>query len=147
MEVLEARVVRGQEWQPLQPTAASRSGRVITVTFHVPFPRLDWDSSLPPPHQTSNTAWSGAKGFEVAANGAPLAIASVAIGGDSVAITCAADLPAGGVTVGYAFTADASPRANGTYRWGLRHDSDRLVGAGTKMPNPDYAVAFQMDVP
>ncbi len=146
-EVFDARVVRGQDWQPLQPAGASRSGRVITVTFHVPFPPLAWDTSLPAPHQASNSAWSAGKGFEVTAGGAPVAIASVAISGDAVAITCAADLPAGGVTVGYAVTADASPRANGTYRWGLLHDSDPLVGAGTKMPNPNYAVAFQLDVP
>ncbi len=146
-EVFTARVVKGQDWQPLQPTSASRSGRVITVTFHVPFAPLAWDTTLPAPHQSSNTAWMNGKGFEVTANGAPVTISSVAISGDAVAITCAADLPASGVTVAYAFTADASPRANGTYRWGLLHDSDPLQGALTKLTNPNYAVAFRLDVP
>ncbi|HXU62227.1 MAG TPA: dockerin [Polyangia bacterium] len=146
-EVFDARVVRGQDWQPLQPTAVSRSGRVITVTFHVPSPPMVWDTSLPPPHQGSNTAWASGKGFEVTAGGAPVAISSVAISGETVAITCGADLPASGVTVGYAFSADAAPRPNGTYRWGLLHDSDPLVGAGTRMSNPNYAVAFQLNVP
>ena len=56
-------------------------------------------------------------------------------------------VPASGVTVAYALTADASPRPNGTYRWGLLHDSDPLVGALTKLANPNYAVAFQLTVP
>ncbi len=146
-EVFVERVVRGNDWQPLQPVAASRSGRVITVTFHVPAPPLAWDTSLPAPHAASNTAWATGKGFEVLAGATPVAISSVAISGDAVQITCAADLPASGVTVGYAMSADAAPRASGTYRWGLLHDSDPIVGQLTKMGNPNYAVAFQMAVP
>ena len=146
-EVFDARLVKGQDWEPLQPTGASRSGRVITVAFHVPSPPLAWDTTLPAPHKGSNTVWAAGNGFEVTANGAPVTIGSVAISGDAVAITCASDLPATGVAVAYAFTADAAPRANGTYRWGLLHDSDPLVGAQTKMGNPNYAVAFQLNVP
>jgi hypothetical protein len=146
-EVFVERIVRGNDWQPLQPTAASRSGRVITVTFHVPVPPLDWDTKLPAPHAASNTAWASGKGFEVLAGGAPVAISSVAISGDTVEITCGADLPSSGVTVGYAMSADAAPRPSGTYRWGLLHDSDPIVGTLSKMDNPNYAVAFQMSVP
>ncbi len=87
------------------------------------------------------------KGFEVTAGGAPVTVSSVAISNDTVAITCASDLPASGVKVAYAFTADAAPRANGTYRWGLLRDSDPLQGALTKQANPNYAVAFQLDLP
>jgi hypothetical protein len=146
-EVFDARVVRGQDWQPLQPTGVTRSGRVITVAFHVPGAPLAWDTTLPAPHQSSNTAWANGKGFEVLAGATPVSITGVVITGDAVAITCGSDLPASGVTVAYALTADASPRPNGTYRWGLLHDSDPLVGALTKLPNPNYAVAFQLTVP
>ena len=146
-EVFVQRVVQGNDWQPLQPIAASRSGSVITVSFHVPVPPLDWDTALPAPHATSNKAWASGKGFEVLAGTTEVAISGVEISGNTVAITCATDLPATGVTVGYAMSADAAPRAGGTYRWGLLHDSDPLMGKLSKLPNPNYAVAFQMDVP
>ena len=64
-QVFYQRVVLGIDWQPLQPTGASRSGQVITVTFNVPVPPLAWDTTLPAPHQASNTAWAQGKGFEV----------------------------------------------------------------------------------
>ena len=146
-EVFYQRVVLGKAWQPLQPAAVSRSGRVITVSFDVPVAPLGWDTSLPAPHQASNTAWAQGKGFEVSNGSTPVTISSVAIAGNSVQITVASDLPASGVTVGYAFTADAAPRANGTVRWGLLRDSDPFVGYLTGMPGQNYAVAFQMNVP
>jgi hypothetical protein len=146
-QVFVERVVRGHDWQPLQPIAASRSGRVITVSFHVPVPPLAWDTTLPQPHKASNTAWASGNGFEVLAGSTPVAISSVQIAGNDVQITCGTDLPATGVTVGYAMTADAAPRASGTYRWGLLHDSDPLVGYLSKLANPNYAVAFQLNVP
>ena len=43
----------GNAWQPLQPTTVERSGRVITVHFHVPVPPLAWDTTLPLPHQSA----------------------------------------------------------------------------------------------
>ena len=146
-EVFYQRVVLGNDWQPLQPTGVSRSGRVITVSFNVPVAPLGWDTSLPAPHQASNTAWAQGKGFEVSNGSTPVTISNVAIAGNTVVISVASDLPASGVTVGYAFTADAAPRANGTVRWGLLHDSDPLVGYLTGMPGQNYAVAFQMNVP
>ena len=146
-QVFYQRVVLGNDWQPLQPTGASRSGRVITVTFNVPKMPLAWDTSLPAPHTASNSAWAQGKGFEVSSGATPVTISSVAIAGSSVQITVASDLPASGVTVAYAFTADAAPRANGTVRWGLLHDSDPFVGYLTGMPGQNYAVAFQLNVP
>ncbi len=146
-EVFYQRVVLGNAWQPLQPTSASRSGRVITVSFNVPVAPLAWDTTLPMPHQASNTAWAQGKGFEVSNGTTPVTISSVAISGNSVQITVASDLAASGVTVAYAFTADAAPRTNGTVRWGLLHDSDPLVGYLSGMPGQNYAVAFQMTVP
>ena len=146
-QVFYQRVVLGNDWQPLQPTGASRSGRVITVTFNVPKMPLAWDATLPMPHQASNTAWAQGKGFEVSNGATPVTISGVAIAGNSVQITVASDLPASGVTVAYAFTADAAPRANGTVRWGLLHDSDPFVGYLSAMPGQNYAVAFQLAVP
>ena len=146
-QVFYQRVVLGVAWQPLQPVGVARSGRVITVTFNVPVPPLAWDTTLPAPHQASNTAWAQGKGFEVLGGTTPIAISSVAIAGASVQITVATDLPASGVTVAYALTADSAPRANGTLRWGLLRDSDPFVGYLTGMPGQNYAVAFQLSVP
>ena len=146
-QVFYQRVVLGSAWQPLQPTGASRNGRVITVSFNVPVAPLAWDTSLPAPHTASNTAWAQGRGFEVSNGATPVTISSVAITGNSVQITVASDLPASGVTVAYAFTADAAPRANGTVRWGLLHDSDPFVGYLSAMPGQNYAVAFQLSVP
>jgi hypothetical protein len=146
-QVFYQRVVLGNPWQPLQPTGASRNGRLITVSFNVPVAPLAWDTSLPAPHQASNSAWAQGKGFEVSSGSTPVTISSVAIAGDSVQITVASDLPASGVTVAYAFSADAAPRANGTYRWGLLRDSDPFVGYLSAMPGQNYAVAFQLAVP
>lgn len=149
-QVYYERVILGSDWQPLQPTTVSRDGRVITVNFHVPVPPLAWEETFQAPHQTSLTEWSAGKGFEIRAGGASVAIASVAIAGDAVQITSAADLPATGVTVGYALTADPTPMATpfaGTLRWGQLRDSDPFVGSTTQKAQPNFAVAFELTVP
>ena len=64
-----------------------------------------------------------------------------------VQITCATDLPATGVVVGYAAMADGTQRPNGTARWGQLRDSDPFVGSLTGKAQPNYAVAFEMNVP
>jgi hypothetical protein len=143
-QVYYERVVLGNNWQPLQPTGATKSGNVITVNFHVPVGPLVWDTTLGAPNQSSNTEWKNGKGFEVTANGSKVTISSVEISGDSVKITCANNLPASGVKVGYAFTG-GSTRSNGTYRWGLLRDSDPFKGkSGVAQPN--FCVAFEMGV-
>jgi hypothetical protein len=146
-EVFYQRVVLGNAWQPLQPTGVERSGRVITVRFHVPAPPLAWDTTLAMPHQSAFTEWAQGRGFEVRSGTTRLAISSVAIAGDSVQITCASDLPASGLVVGYAYTADGTQRANGTARWGQLRDSDPFVGSLTGKAQPNYAVAFELNVP
>ena len=113
----------------------------------MPVPPLAWDTTLPAPHAASNTAWAQGKGFEVLNGTTPVTISSVAIVGSTVQITVTGTLPTSGVTVAYAFTADSAPRANGTLRWGLLHDSDPFVGYLTGMPGQNYALAFQMTVP
>jgi len=146
-EVYFQKVVLGQDWQPLQPTGASRAGSVVTVSFHVPVAPLAWDDTLPQPHAAAIPQWATARGFEVSTLSGPVAITSVAIQGDTVQITCAIDLTGLYITVGYAFTAEGVPMPNGTARWGHLRDSDPFVGATTGTAQPNYAVAFSMIVP
>jgi len=146
-EVMYRRVVLGEDWQPLQPTTVERSGRIITVHFHVPASPMAWDTTLPMPHQTAFTEWAQGRGFEVRSGTTRIAITSVAIAGDSVQITCATDLPASGLVVGYAITADGTLRPNGTAHWGQLHDTDAFVGSLTRAAQANYAVSFEMPVP
>ena len=120
---------------------------MITVHFHVPVPPLAWDTTLAMPHQSAYTEWAQGRGFEVRAGTTRIAISGVAIAGDSVQITCATDPPASGVVVGYASTADGTQRPNGTARWGQLRDSDPFVGSLTRVAQPNYCVAFEMNVP
>ena len=76
-----------------------------------------------------------------------IGISSVEIDGDAVKITCSGDLPASGVTVGYAMTTHAAAPTNGFYAWGQLRDSDPFVGWVTKAAQPNYAVAFELPVP
>lgn len=150
------RVVLGHDWQPLQPTTAERSGRVVTVAFHVPVGPLAWETTFSEPH-AGTPAWSAGKGFELRSGETPIGIASVEIVGDTVQITADADLPASGLTVGYAMSPDpvvtgtAPPAMTqpfvATFRWGLLRDSDPFVGYATQKPQPNYSVAFELPVP
>jgi hypothetical protein len=146
-QVFAERVVRGHDWRPLEPIAVARSGRVITVSFRVPAPPLVWDSALGAPHQSAYTEWSQGRGFELRDGNTRIQISSAAISGNTVQITSATDLPASGVVVGYAFTADGTIRSGGTAHWGLLRDSDPFVGSVTGAAQPNYAVAFELDVP
>jgi hypothetical protein len=148
-QIYYERVILGRDWQPLQPTTVERQGAVITVHFHVPVAPLVWDTTFEPPHP-SIEEWKNGKGFEVStAGGDKVAIASVAISGDAVVITCASD-PGPGASVGYAMIGE-KPRMGapfeGTYRWGLLRDSDPFIGAGTGKAQPNYSVAFELSAP
>jgi hypothetical protein len=148
-QVYFRRVVLGEAWKPLEPSGAGRSGKVLTVHFHVPVRPLVWDVNLAMPHPTI-AEWKSGKGFEVStADGAKVTIVSVAISGDAVAITCETD-PGVNARVGYAMTGEkdrmAAPFA-GTFRWGLLRDSDPFVGEGTQKPQPNYCVAFEVTAP
>jgi hypothetical protein len=148
-QVYFERVVQGHAWQPLQPTTVERAARVITVHFHIPVPPLAFDSTFSTPH-AAIAEWSAGRGFEVRGGAGRIAISSVAISGDAAQITCATDLPASGVFVGYALTGDAAAMAApfaGTIRWGQLRDSDPFIGAITRRPQPNYAVAFELPVP
>jgi hypothetical protein len=148
-QVYYERVVLGKNWLPLQPISVERKGLEITVRFHVPAPPLVWENAFQSPHESVD-AWKAGKGFEVSsANGEKVAIASAAISGDAVVITCATD-PGPGAMVGYAMIGEHS-RMNapfpGTFRWGQLRDSDPFTGAVTKKAQPNFAVAFEMPVP
>jgi hypothetical protein len=145
-EIYFQRVVLGTNWQPLQPIAVTRAGRVVTVRFHVPVPPLAWDTALPMPHQTALTEWSRGRGFELRVGNTALVISSVQIVGDTVQITAAANVPAG-ATVGYAATSDGVALPGISRRWGKLIDSDRTVGVFTGQAQPNYAVAFELGVP
>jgi len=146
-EIYFQRVVLGNSWQPLQPVSATRAGRVVTVQFHVPVPPLAWDTVLPMPHQGPLlTEWRNGRGFELRQGNTALTISSVQIVGSSVQITAAANVPAG-VTVGYAATSDGVAPPGVAPRWGKLLDSDRVVGAFTGQPQPNYAVTFELAVP
>jgi hypothetical protein len=149
-QVFIERVALGHDWQPLQPTSVERSGRVISVQFHVPVPPLVWDEILQLPHQQVAPEWAPGKGFEVRAGTRNIPIGSVAILGDTVAITVGEDLPAADVTLSYALYGETAPRSipvTGTRRWGLLRDSDPFVGNSTQLAQPNYAVAFELPVP
>ncbi|KNY25429.1 carbohydrate-binding protein [Pseudobacteroides cellulosolvens] len=144
-QVYFEKVVMGRDWKPLQPTGATKSGNVITVNFHVPVAPLTWDTTMQAPNQSVNE-WKNGKGFEVTANGSKITISSIEISGSSVKITCSGTLPASGVKVAYAYTAQSTNRTNGTCRWGLLRDSDPFKGSVTGTAQPNYCVAFEMSV-
>jgi hypothetical protein len=155
-QVYYERTMLGHDWQPLQPTSVERSGRVVTVHFHVPVPPLNWDTKLDAPVITE---WKNGKGFELrmgalttddgGTGGTNITIDSVAISGDSVQITAASDLPSTGLIVGYALTSQGKQMstASKAVRWGQLRDSDPFVGSTTQQPNPNYCVSFELPVP
>ena len=107
---------------------------------------LNWDTTFDAPVITE---WKMGKGFELFTSTANVAISSVAISGDSVQITAAADLPATDLNVGYALTSQGKQLSNHSkaVRWGQLRDSDPYTGGMTKQANPNYAVSFSLPVP
>jgi len=148
-QIYYERVILGKNWQPLQPTTVEQKGAVISVHYHVPVPPLVWDADFQAPHP-SFEGWKQGKGFEVStADGKKVAIASAAISGNAVVITCAAD-PGPNARVGYAMIGETNRMDapfKGTFRWGLLRDSDPFKGAGTGKVQPNYGVAFELPVP
>jgi hypothetical protein len=73
----------GPAWLPLYPTALSRSGNVVTITYHVPFGTMLFDP-MTGPHQSGRWSafWANGKGFEAyqllgnvtSASGTPIVI-------------------------------------------------------------------------
>ena len=137
--------LRGRAWRPLSPLSARREGDLIRVEFEVPVPPLVWDDQLPPA-PAAPREWAAGRGFELSSREAPLPIAAVEISASSVLIH-APGAPHGPLLVRYAASAASSSRPRGSYRWGQLRDSDPFVGATTRTPQPNYAVAFELEVP
>jgi hypothetical protein len=148
-EAYYEQVVLGHRWQPLEPVAATRSGKTVVLTFHAPYPPLAWDDALPSPHGTAHAAWAKGRGFEVEDRDGEQTIASVAIRGPAVEIELASEPSAEGLVVRYATTQDGDGQQAGRAagRIGQLRDSDPRVGYATKQPQYDYAVAFEVPVP
>jgi hypothetical protein len=149
-EVFFERFVLGKKWRPLEPTDANRKGKTISIDFHIPVGKLQWDSTLGTPH-SGTSEWTAGKGFELRdVAGKKLPIADVELTRDSrqVLITCPDEIPAGAI-LSYAMVANPTKRqtpSGGTVRWGLLRDSDPFVGYSTKLPQPNYCVAFRLEL-
>ena len=148
-EVYYEFVVLRHDWQPLQPVSVGRTGKVITVNFHVPAPPLAWDDGVPAPHRAVHTAWANGRGFEVQNRTGDVRIVATAIRGNSVEISLADDPGPAGLVVRYAMTQDGvgpqGGRAGG--RVGQLRDSDPWIGYATKRPQYNYALSFVLPVP
>jgi len=145
-QVYYERAVLGHDWQPLQPTGVERSGRVVTVHFHVPVPPLNFDTTFDAP---AITEWKNGQGFELRSASSNITITSVEIVGNDVKITASSDLPTSGLFVGYALTSQGVQLKNHSkaVRWGMLRDSDTFAGATTQQVNPNYGVSFELPVP
>jgi hypothetical protein len=145
-QVYFERAVRGRDWQPLQPIAVARSERTVVVRFHVPVPPLRWDESFAAP---ASAAWQKGRGFELSAAASQIAIESVALAGETVRIVAATALPAGALSVGYAFRSQGVQLGSHAMavRWGQLCDSDPFVGSSSGRPNPNHCVSFEVPVP
>lgn len=138
----------GRVWKGLWPTSWSRTGNVVTIVFNVPLGgQLVLDSlALQPPHLTGTYAsWASAFGFEAWSGGyggSVVGINSIAVGTQSVAITCASQPD----TVCYAHTPDiqgqgASPAGGRTGN--LRGSVAHPVGL-SGVAQYDWAAEFKV---
>jgi hypothetical protein len=145
-QVYYQRIVLGKVWQPLQPLAVERRGRVVTVRFHVPVAPLRWDTRMDPP---AISEWAEGRGFELWRGTERIAIRHVEIAGNAVNVVAGRDLPVDGVMVGYALSSQGVQlsTASQAVRWGQLCDSDPFAGATTKIVNPNYCVGFELPVP
>ena len=132
-EVFDQVVVRGNDWQPLQPIEVTRDGLTINIKFHVPVPPLAWDETFGAPHHFIHSAWANGRGFEVEDGAGEMTITDATIDGDTVHLGLLVEpvtTAAAPLTVRYAMTQDATQLAGGLVsgRFGQLHDSDPLVG-------------------
>ena len=134
----------GNAWQPLQPTTVERSGRVITVHFHVPVPPLAWDDDAADAAPVGFTEWAQGRGFEVRAAATRIAISGVAIAGDDPCRSPARPICPPRVVVGYASTAErhAARERHRALGPAARFRSVRRLADASAQPN--YCVAFEM---
>ena len=140
------REILGEDVQPLQPIGVERNGaRTVVVRFQVPVGPLTWETAFDPP---ALEPWKNGRGFELFTDHERVPIDAVAISGDCVRITTAADLPTSDLHVGYAAANQGVQMATASHavRWGQLRDSDPFVGSTTNLPSPNYAISFVMPV-
>jgi hypothetical protein len=134
----------GQNWMPLHPCRALRTGREIRVSFHVPVPPLAWGK----PFSGKSEVDVPDNGFSIEDVDGTVPVASVVLkGADTVVITVARDISVE-ATVKYA--------AASTWGMGGLHDSDNelalhaFVGvptmAGQPYPLHNWSVAFALPI-
>ncbi len=119
-KVMKKVLIDGEEWIPLQPNTAVRSGNEIVVTYDVPEPPLVIDTTL----VDEKTNY----GFEYSDSTSSATISSVAVtGDDEVTITLSAVPTGSDQRIRYAYTgtsgSDAGARNSGSARGNIR-DSD-----------------------
>lgn len=141
-QVYFERAVRGVDWRPLAPRAVTREGNLIEVEFQVPVPPLTWAESGGEPERAPRPEWARARGFELSAGGSPLVIEDVTLTSTRAQIRFAGR-PGGPLVLRYALSAARAPGPGRSFRGGALRDSDPFVGAVTKLPQPNYALAFE----
>ena len=145
-QIYYQRAVLGQDWQPLAPIDVSRSGRVVTVQFHVPVPPLNWDTTFRRAEDHRVDQRQGLRAVHVERErhhqlGRHHGRHGADHGGRGPAHH--------GLTVAYALVNQGKQLSNHSksVRWGQLRDSDPYMGGTTMMPNPNYAVSFSLPVP
>lgn len=132
----------GRPWQPLYPLQVTRAGAVIRIRFHVPVLPLVLDT-------VSVTDPNGMYGFRyVEDGGAPAAVQSVAIDGDSVVVTLTKPPAGGNRRIRYAY--DGVPGNAGGPTSGPRgnlRDSDATASTSGGGNLVNWSVAFDEAVP
>ena len=133
-------LVDGLTWTPLSPTSVTRTGNVITATFYVPVPPLQFDTTLVLPKAN--------QGFEYFDNSpTPPTITNVQIVGNTVRITLSAIPTGSNQRLRYAYTGvigQVGANQVGSPRGNLR-DSDATPSLyGSNLYN--WAVTFDKPV-
>jgi hypothetical protein len=146
-------VEKNTPWVPLQPSALQwvPGTNTVTISFDVPSPPLQWNTSLTN-HQAANIYWKSGRGFEVlAANNSPLTITSAELTNNDTAVklTLESAPTSGPLTIQYAMTQDGTQVHTGYTgstlgRRGQLRDSDPFVGYMTGQNQPNYCLAFAL---
>lgn len=134
-------VINGEAWKPLQPISTVRQGTIVEVNFHVPYGRLEWDTT----QVTANTNM----GFDlVDSGGTPLGITSVSIQ-DTARVRIIADAPVpAGAKIRYAWSGGATGPVTGP-RGNLRDNQGDIItfDIGSENKRMDnWCVIFEMEV-
>lgn len=143
---------QGVPIKPLAPVkfTATIGSNTCLIAFHVPFPPLQFDTSIGLNHQSSNTVWSSGFGFEAFDNSGDLTISSAAIqdNGTEVLLTFSRNVAAG-LVVQYAVTCDeygtggivgSCDKPGGHF--GNLKDSDTFVGPFTSYAHQNWCIIF-----